>query len=139
MMEKDLIGYVLVVTEGGSTWIGKPAAQQSSHLFRMNEAAPRGEIVLENAYVFRVQPVQMPGGQMGMQRSIWPLEAICGHPSLIMDVVSVAPASVKSLSELDPSERAEIVRWIEGAEQIRTQGRAAKSGLVLAGNLPRPS
>jgi len=131
MTEEDLKDFVIVVTEGGSTWIGEAGPRQ------MPMAGMPS--ILKNAFVLRVQQIQGPNGEIAMHRSLWPLEAVCGHPSLIMDTVSVTPASWRYLCDLDPGERAEILRWMQGAEQIRAQARASKAGIVLAGGMPKPS
>lgn len=144
--EEALNKFSIVVTDAGSTWIGRIVAYAPGvPTHSLHDGSIRGDgrtfgrVLLEDAYVFRVSQVQGPGGQIGMQRSIWPLEALCGHPSLVMDAACVTAAACRSLADLDAAERAEIARWIDGAEQIRTQGRAAKAGIVIAGGIPRPS
>lgn len=133
MTDEELKDFWIVVTEGGSTWIGEV------DVATLNVTRATNQVILRNAYVLRVQAIQGPKGDLAMHRSLWPLEAVCGHPSLTMDTVAVVPASWRSLGDLDTSERAEVLRWIDGAEQIRTQGRAAKAGIVLAAGMPRPS
>lgn len=128
MMDADLKSLWLVLSDSGACYLGQSPCV----------IIPGQRATLAAPFILDIQPG--PGrepGQVNFRRSIFPIELVAGWATLPYETITLVPIGARCLNELEGSDRADMIALLDGANNLRLQTRAAKSGLLIAGRVPR--
>lgn len=109
---EDLKGWV-IVSDGVLRWLGMDHAREGSCI-HLKPAYQMSECFVSN------------GQQIARPRAVVPIDYLASAREVI-----VSATSVISIDTLDEIDKQTILGWIAGAEDVRKQMRAQRSGLVI--------